>query len=77
MAPEETTSSWGKTSSTVTTIAMYVDLHLKTHPSVRKVVLTLTSKRVEQHYDTRFILVPVVGRTSSRGALVALYCKAP
>jgi hypothetical protein len=27
--------------------------------------------------DTRFILVLVVGRTSSRGALVALYCKAP
>jgi hypothetical protein len=53
--------------------------------SVRKVVPTLTSKSAEidllmagakQHYDTEFILVPVVGRTSSRGALGALYCKA-
>jgi hypothetical protein len=54
--------------------------------SVRKVVPTLTSKSADiylsmagakQHNDTGFILVPVVGRTSSRGALVALYCGAP
>jgi hypothetical protein len=54
--------------------------------SVQKVVPTLTSKSVEidlsmvganQHYDTGFILVPIVGRASSRGALGALYCKAP
>jgi hypothetical protein len=53
--------------------------------SVRKVVPTLTSKSAEiglsmagakQRYDTGFILVPAMGRTSSRGALVALYCKA-
>jgi hypothetical protein len=51
--------------------------------SVRKVVSTLTSKSAEiylsmagakQHNDTGFILVPAVGRTSSRDALVALYC---
>jgi hypothetical protein len=30
----------------------------------------------KQHNDTVFILVPVVGRTSSRGALEALYCVA-
>jgi hypothetical protein len=54
--------------------------------SVRKVVLTLTSKSTEisllmvgakQCHDTGFILVPAVGRTSSRGALVALYYNAP
>jgi hypothetical protein len=54
--------------------------------SVRKIVPTLTSKSAEiylsmacakQHNDTGFILVPAVGRTSSRGALVALYCGAP
>jgi hypothetical protein len=54
--------------------------------SVRKVVLTLTSKSVEiglsmagakQYHDTGFILVPVVGRTSSRGVLVALDGNAP
>jgi hypothetical protein len=54
--------------------------------SVRKVVPTLTSMSVEiylsmagakQHNDTDFILVPAVGRTSSRGALEALYCVAP
>jgi hypothetical protein len=54
--------------------------------SVRKVVPTLTSRCAEidlsmagtkQHWDTRFILVPIVGLTSSRGALMALYCKAP
>jgi hypothetical protein len=54
--------------------------------SVRKIVPTLTSRSAQiglsmagakQHWDTRFILVPAVGRTSSRGALVALYCKAP
>jgi hypothetical protein len=45
---------------------------------VQKVVPTLTSMSAEiyllmagakQHKDTRFILVPAVGRTSSRGAL--------
>jgi hypothetical protein len=54
--------------------------------SVRKVVPTLTSKSAEisllmagakQHYDTGFILVPAVGCTSSRGALMALYCGEP
>jgi hypothetical protein len=30
----------------------------------------------KQHWDTGFILVPAAGRTSSRGALVALYYKA-
>jgi hypothetical protein len=54
--------------------------------SVRKVVPTLTSQSAEiylsmagakQHSDTGFILVLAVGRTSSRGALVALYCGAP
>jgi hypothetical protein len=54
--------------------------------SVRKVVPTLTSTSAEiylsmagakQHNDTDFILVPAVGRRSSRGALEALYCIAP
>jgi hypothetical protein len=54
--------------------------------SVRKVVPTLTSTSAEiylsmagakQHDDTGFILVPAVGRTSSKGALKALYCIAP
>jgi hypothetical protein len=54
--------------------------------SVRKVVPTVTCRCAEidlpvagakQHWDTRFILVPPVGRMSSRGALMALYCKAP
>jgi hypothetical protein len=54
--------------------------------SVCKVVLALTSKSVEiclsmagakQYRDTGFILVPVVGRTFSRGVLVALDCNAP
>jgi hypothetical protein len=54
--------------------------------SVRKVVPTLTSRcakidllmaGAKQRWDTRFILVLAEGRTSSRGALVALYCKAP
>jgi hypothetical protein len=53
--------------------------------SVRKVVPTLTSRCAEinlsmvgakQHWDTRFLLVLAVGRTSSRCALVALYYKA-
>jgi hypothetical protein len=53
--------------------------------SVQKVVPTLTSKSTEiglsmasakQCRDMGFILVPTVGRTSSRGALVALYCNA-
>jgi hypothetical protein len=53
---------------------------------VRKVVSTLTSTSVEiylsvagarQLNDTGFILVPAVGRTSSMGALEALYCVAP
>jgi hypothetical protein len=54
--------------------------------SVRKVVPTLIGKSAEiglsmadakQYYDTWFIMVPAVGRTSSRGALAALYCGAP
>jgi hypothetical protein len=54
--------------------------------SVRKVVPTLTSTSAEiylsmagakQHNDTGFILVPAVGRTSSRGTLEAMYCVAP
>jgi hypothetical protein len=54
--------------------------------SVQKVVSTLTSMSAEiylsmagakQHNDTDFILVPTVGRTSSRGVLVTLYCVAP
>jgi hypothetical protein len=61
-------------------------LHRMREVSVRKVVSTLTSKSAEiylsmagakQHDDAGFILVPVVGRTSSRGALKALYCVAP
>jgi hypothetical protein len=53
---------------------------------VRKVGPTLisTSAKIylsmagaKQHNDTGFILVPAVGRTSSRGALEALYCVAP
>jgi hypothetical protein len=53
---------------------------------MRKVVPTLTSTSAEiylsmagakQLSDTSFILVPVVGRTSSRGVLEALYCAAP
>jgi hypothetical protein len=51
--------------------------------SVPNVVPTLTSTSAEiclsmvsakQHNDTSFILVLTVGRTSSRGALKALYC---
>jgi hypothetical protein len=54
--------------------------------SVWKVVRTLTSRCAEiglsmagakQQQDTRFILVSAMGHTSSRGALVAMYCKAP
>jgi hypothetical protein len=54
--------------------------------SVRKVVPTVTSMSAEiylsmvgakQHNDVGFILVPVVGRTSSMGALGVLYCVAP
>jgi hypothetical protein len=54
--------------------------------SVQKVVSTLTSKSAviglsmagaKLHWDTRFILIPAVGCMTSRGALVALYCKAP
>jgi hypothetical protein len=54
--------------------------------SVRKVVPTLTSMSAEiylsmagakKHNDTGFILVPAVGRTSSRVALEVLYCIAP
>jgi hypothetical protein len=53
---------------------------------VRKVVPTLTNTSAEiylsmagakQHDDMDFIVVPAVGRTSSRGALKALYCVAP
>jgi hypothetical protein len=51
---------------------------LRQYLSVRKVIPTLTSTSAEiylsmagakQHNDTSFILVPVVGRTSSKGAL--------
>jgi hypothetical protein len=53
--------------------------------SVRKLVPTLTSKSAQiglsmagakQYYDTGFILVLAMGRTS-RGALVELYCNVP
>jgi hypothetical protein len=53
---------------------------------MRKVVPTLTSTSAEiylsmasakEHNDTGFILVPTVGRTSSRVALEVLYCVAP
>jgi hypothetical protein len=37
----------------------------------------LSMAGAKQHNDTSFILVPVVGRTSSRVALEALYCVAP
>jgi hypothetical protein len=54
--------------------------------SVQKVIPTLTSMSTEiclsmagakQHNGTGFILVPAVGRMSSRVALEALYCVAP
>jgi hypothetical protein len=54
--------------------------------SVRNVVPTLTSDErqglslnglCQAIRDTRFILVPAVGRTSSSGVLEALYCSAP
>jgi hypothetical protein len=54
--------------------------------SVRNVVPTLTSSkrqglslngRCQAIRDTRFILVPAEGRTSSSGVLEALYCSAP
>jgi hypothetical protein len=54
--------------------------------SVRNVVPTLTSNkrlglslngRCQAIRNTRFILVPVEGRTSSSGVLEALYCSAP
>jgi hypothetical protein len=54
--------------------------------SVQKVVPTLTSTSAEiylsmagakQHSDTDFILVLVVGRTSSKVVLKVLYCVAP
>jgi hypothetical protein len=41
------------------------------------VEIYLSMAGAEQHDDTGFILVPVVGRTSSRCALKALYCVAP
>jgi hypothetical protein len=53
---------------------------------VRNVVPTLTSNkrqglslngRCQAIKDTRFILVPAEGRTSSSGVLEALYCSAP
>jgi hypothetical protein len=53
---------------------------------VRNVVPTLTSNkrqglsingRCQATKDTRFILVPAGGRTSSSGVLRALYCSAP
>jgi hypothetical protein len=61
------------------------DPYLARQLSVWKVVPTLTSKSTEiylsmagvkQYEDTRFILVSAVGHTSSRVALVALYCGA-
>jgi hypothetical protein len=54
--------------------------------SVRNVVPTLTSNerqglslngRCQAIRDTRFILVPAEGRTSTSGVLDALYCSAP
>jgi hypothetical protein len=54
--------------------------------SVRNVVPTLTSNerqglslngRCQAIRDTRFILVPAEGRTSSSDVLEALYCSAP
>jgi hypothetical protein len=63
-----------------------VDPYLARQMLVRKVVPTLTSKSVEiyllmtgakQHKDAGFILVSIVGRTSSRGALGVLCCVAP
>jgi hypothetical protein len=54
--------------------------------SVQEVVPKLTSESAEiylsmagakQHKDTGFILAPVVGRTSSKGALGALYSVVP
>jgi hypothetical protein len=54
--------------------------------SVRNVVPTVTSSkrqglslngRCQEIRDTRFILVPAEGRTSSSGVLEALYCSAP
>jgi hypothetical protein len=54
--------------------------------SVRNVVPTLTSNkrqglslngRCQAIRNTRFILVPAEGRTSSSGVLEALYCSAP
>jgi hypothetical protein len=53
---------------------------------VQEVVPTLTSTSAEiylsmagakQHNDTGFVLVPAVGRTSSRGTLKAMHCVAP
>jgi hypothetical protein len=37
----------------------------------------LSMVSAKQQWDTRFILVSAVGHTSSRCALVVLYCKAP
>jgi hypothetical protein len=57
-----------------------------TQVSVRNVIPTLTSDerqglslngRCQAIRDTRFILVPAEGRTSSSGVLEALYCSAP
>jgi hypothetical protein len=54
--------------------------------SVRNVFPTVTSSkrqglslngRCQAIRDTRFILVPAEGRTSSSGVLEALYCSAP
>jgi hypothetical protein len=39
--------------------------------------IDLSMAGAKQHWDERFILVSDVGRTSCRGALVALYSKAP
>jgi hypothetical protein len=37
----------------------------------------LSMAGAKQYDDTDFILVPAVGRTSSRGVLKTLYCVAP
>jgi hypothetical protein len=37
----------------------------------------LSMAGANKHNDTAFILVPAMGRTSSKGALEALYCVAP
>jgi hypothetical protein len=66
--------------------SLYLVFHVTIFLSVRNVVPTLTSSerqglslngRCQAIRDTRFILVPTEGRTSSSGVLEALYCSAP